>query len=411
MRKKLISMTAAVILCIAAFSGCQKAPEAADDQEIPHAQGALEQQVAQIAGENTEGDPQGEMQQPGGVYEGTIGTTDNKMRISAQIPAVPANVYLITLVPNEDLDMDALTALLDSQGGQVEDTSQQMLEEIQQSEYSNLHSEDGEACYYSVFGDHSGMRLTNGGKEALFSRHTYAGYLDSELRDTYYEYVNASSKDGIKTTFIPVDQADGADGGTGFSVREAEQILLDKLEPLGITEIVLSRITRTEGSGHSYYELQFVPSYEGIAVISEVVWSTFGEIYPNGFAIVTPEGVADLQLFDFCGKAADRKPAKVLSFEQVEKILEQYLDNHMIQADERLVLNNIKLEYYPVPNPSPKAGIEYRPELELIPVWHIYMPLDDYVDMTGQMTQDDGLEDALYNIWINAVTGEIEQVR
>lgn len=122
-------------------------------------------------------------------------------------------------------------------------------------------------------------------------------------------------------------------------------------------------------------------------------------------------GVADLQLFDFCGKVADRKPAKVLSFEQVEKILEQYLDNHMIQADERLVLNNIKLEYYPVPNPSPEAGIEYRPELELIPVWHIYMPLDDYVDMIGQATQDDGLEDALYNIWINAVTGEIEQVR
>lgn len=409
MRKK-ISMTMAAVLCVMALSGCQKAPEASDDQEIPHARGALEQEVARIAGENTEETPQeGTPQQPGGVYEGTIGTTDNKMHISAQIPAIPANVYQITLVPNENLDMDALTALLDSQGGQVEDTSQEMLEEIQQSEYSNLHSEDGEACYYSVFGDHSGMRLTNGGKEALFSRHTYAGYLDSELRDTYYEYVNASSKDEIKTTFIPVDQADGADGGTGFSVREAEQILLDKLEPLGITEIVLSRITRTEGSGHSYYELQFVPSYEGTAVISEVVWSTFGEIYPNGFAIVTPEGVADLQLFDFCGKTAGQEPVTVLSFEQVEKILEQYLDNRMIQADERLVLNNIKLEYYPVPNPSPEAGIEYRPELELIPVWHIYMTLDDYMEFME--SHDFEPEDALYNIWINAVTGEIEQVR
>ena len=48
--------------------------------------------------------------------------------------------------------------------------------------------------------------------------------------------------------------------------------------------------------------------------------------------------------------------------------------------------------------------IEYKPELELIPIWHIYMSLDDYIEY------DAGPDGALFNICINAVTGEIERV-
>lgn len=401
MRKTFISMTMAAFLCVSTLSGCQKMPEASDNQDFPHAQGALEQQVADIAGENAGQTPQ----QSGGFYEGTIGTMDNKIHISAQIPAIPANVYQITLVPNEGLDKGALRAFLDSPGGNIEDTSQELLDGIEKSDYDNTHG-DVERMYYSNFGDHSALRLTDGEKEASFTNHTSVGYVDPKLRDTYYENIYTSTKDDATTTIIPVGQPDT---GTGFPVKEAEQILLDRLETLGITEIVLNRIIFIEGNGYSYYELDFVPSYEEISVISEVGWQAFGEIYPNGSAIVTPEGVAYLNLRNFCGKAASRKPVTVLSFDQVEKILEQYLDSNMIQADERITLNNIKLEYYPVPNLSPTEGeIEYRSELELIPVWHIYMPLDDFIDMDYQ---GDGPDEVLHNIWINAVTGEIEGVR
>ena len=137
MRKTFISMTMAAFLCISTLSGCQKMPEPSDDQDIPHAQGALEQQVADIAGENT-GETQ---QQSGGFYEGTIGTTDNKMHISAQIPAIPANVYQITLVPDDGLDKDTLTAFLDSPSGNIVDTSQELLDEIEQSDYDNNHGD------------------------------------------------------------------------------------------------------------------------------------------------------------------------------------------------------------------------------------------------------------------------------
>lgn len=401
MRKKFISMTMAAFLCISTLSGCQKMPEASDDQDIPHAQGAIEQQVADIAGENT-GQTQ---QQAGGFYEGTIGTTDNKIHISAQIPVIPASVYQITLVPNEGLDKGALRAFLDSPGGNIEDTSQELLDEIEKSDYDNTQG-DVERMYYSKFGDHSALRLTDGERTASFTNHTSAGYVDPGLRDTYYENIFTSTKDDTITTIIPADQLDT---GTDFSVKEAEEILMNKLRTLGITEIVLNRIILTEGNGYSFYELDFTPSYEGIAMISEVGWRAFGEIYPDGSAMVTPEGVAWLNLRDFCGKTAGREPVTVLSFEQVEKILEQYLDSKMIRADERITLNNIKLEYYPVPNLSPAEGeIEYRSELELIPVWHIYMPLDEFIDMSYQGDEPD---EVLHNIWINAVTGEIEGIR
>ena len=392
MRKNILSITTAVLFCVSALSGCQKAPEASDDQDIPHAQSVLEQQVSVIAGENAEGMPG---QQPGGVYEGTIGTTDNRMSINAQIPAVPANVYQITLVPDDTLDMDVLTTLLDSSSGNIEDTSQELSAEIETSDYENTHGDEG--SFYSKFGDHSAMRLTDGEKEASISGHTSGSYVDYHLRDTYFGNAQGTSMR------IPADQTDTE---TGFSVKEAEQILLAKLKPLGITEVSFGRIEFMEDSKYSYYICDFAPCYEGMAIIGEIGGSYgFGEIYPNGYAVVTQEGVAVLNLSSFCGKIASKEPVTALSFEQIVEILGQYLDSNLIQADERLLLNNAKLEYFPVPNPAPKKGeIEYRSELELIPIWHIYMTTDDYVE--GRY-QGDGLDDALYNICINAVTGEI----
>lgn len=394
MRKNTITIVMAAVLCVSALSGCQEAPEASNDAGILHARGTVEQSISDIAGENVEATPGGSQS---GHYEGTIGTTDNRMKISADIPAIPANLYRITLQLNDDLNLGTLITFLESTGGQIEDTSQEMLEEIQKAEYDNTHNDDG-LLLYSIFGDHSGLRITDGEREASFGNQTGATYVYYHLRDTYFANAQGTSTD------IPVDQTDT---GAAFSVREAERILLDKLVPLGITEFAYQRIVFTEGNGYSYYDIQLVPSYEGVAMISDAGGGhTVGEIYPHGGAIVTPEGVAYLLLSNFCGKIASREPVTVLSFEQVVKILEQYLDSNRIQADEQLTLSEIRLEYYPVPNPAPAEGeIAYRTELELIPIWHIYMPLDDYVESPYTPT-----EPVNHNICINAVTGELERV-
>lgn len=390
MRKTKLYWALAAIVCVTVLTGCQKAPEVSEDNGIWHAQSTVEQQVSNIAGEAAG-------QQSGGVFEGTIGTTDNKMHISAEIPAIPENVYMILLKPNDGLDKDTLTAFLDSASGNIADTSQELLDSIEKSDYDNTHDTGDGIFLYSKFGDHSALQLNDSEKVASFDCHTGVDYRDSKLLDK----ISAISQ-STATSIAP----DQMDTGSGFTAKEAEQILLDKLEVLGITEISVNRIWLNDGIEYSYYDLDFVPSYEGIEMISELSWSVLGEIYPHGYAMVTQEGVAMLGLNNFCGKIANKEPVTILSFEQIGKILEQYLDSNRILADERITMSNIKLEYFPLPNTDityEMHEIEYRPELKLIPVWHIYMPLEDYIDAGCD-------SNVPYNICINAVTGEIERV-
>ena len=393
MRKNILSMTMAVILCVLALSGCQKAPVATESNGIQYAQSALEQQISDIAeetsGQQSDGGLERALQQSGGVFEGAIGTTDNKMYINAQIPAAPANVYQITLKPNDGLDKDTLTVFLDSVSGNIEDTSEELSKEMEAAEIANTTGD--EPAFYSLFGDHSALRLSDGNKTAEFARHTCAYYVDKDLREKCFGIYGG---DTTETLITPDKMGDG-----NFSAEGAKEILLEKLGAVGVSEIAFTRIYYNEGSDYSYYELSFLPAYDGIEVdIGYNVYS-LGQVWPNGYAFVTGDGVAELNLMNFCGKAVDKEPVEIISFEQVVKILEQYLDSGMIEADGTMTYNRVELKYYPVPNPSPTPHeIEYKSELVLIPIWHIYMPLDEYVE---------GLYEGPSAICINAITGEL----
>lgn len=112
--------------------------------------------------------------------------------------------------------------------------------------------------------------------------------------------------------------------------------------------------------------------------------------------------MAEVTLIDFCGKAVDKEPVTLLSFEQILKILEQYLDNGMIESQGKITYDRVELNYYPVPNSAPAPDeIEYKPELLLTPIWHIYIPLDEYVDEGYAETSEPA------HICVDAVTGEL----
>ncbi|MBD5396067.1 MAG: hypothetical protein HDR71_17830 [Lachnospiraceae bacterium] len=382
MRKNILFMTMAVALCVSALSGCQKVPETSESNGIQHAQGANDQQISGITAE-TSG------QRSADDYEGTIGTTNNQMNISAQIPAIPENVYQITLKPNDNLDMDRLTAFLDSASGNIVDTSEELGKELEANEIANTTGD--EPVFYSLFGDHSALELSDGNKTASFTHHTWGHYVDSDLR----EKCLAIFRGDTTTTLITPDKM----GDGSFSAEKAAEILLEKLKAVGVSEIAFDKIYYNEGSDYSYYEFQFSPAYNGIKVDIGYNSYSFGQVSPTGFAFVSMDGVADLSLMDFLGKAVEKEPVEIISFDQVAKILEQYLDSGMIEADGTMTYNRAELKYYPVPNPAPKPEeIEYKPELVLIPIWHIYMPLDDYIDghYAGPST-----------ICINAITGEL----
>lgn len=115
--KKTVYLTMAAVVCAVALTGCQKAPDVAESNGILHAQSDMERQVQDIAvaASDDRGQTQTENRtqpQAAGGYQGTIGTGGNIININAEIPAIPDNLSVITLKPDDGLDMDALRVFL-----------------------------------------------------------------------------------------------------------------------------------------------------------------------------------------------------------------------------------------------------------------------------------------------------------
>lgn len=402
MRRKSLCFTIAAVLCMFGFTGCQKTPDVVEKNGIMHAQGNMEKQVQGIAAEDSLQAGDG-LDKEAGQYQGTVGTGNNIININAEIPALPAQLYTITLKSDEGLDKNALLAFLDSESGSVEDTSEEYLKEIEENDrYNSTPDGNGERFLYSKFGDHSANRLGDGKKEASFSGHTSAYYLDYGLREKYFEVYSKDegySKDAKETL---VSQ-EGMDEGS-FSAGRAKEILLDKLKAVGVSELAFQKIYYIEGDDSSFYQMEFVPAYDGIAVDIGADSYALGQVSPNGFAIVSEEGVAEVTLTNFCGSVTDKASVTAISFEQVLEILEQYLDSGILKSDGTIIYDRVELNYYPVPNPAPAMNeIEYKAELVLTPIWHIYMPLDEYVE------GDYGNAVGPVHICVNAITGELEE--
>lgn len=446
MRKNILPAAMAVILSVFALISCQKAPDAAEGNGIMHAQGELERQVQEIAGADAQGQngtggdagglsgtgtgtgadtggssgtgagggagtggfsrtdagagtdargqiPSGTGTQGAGRYQGTVGTGVNIININAEIPGIQDNLYVITLQPDDGLDKDVLMAFLDSESGSVKDTSQELLREIGESDqYNSTLQENGDRFLYSKFGDHSALRLESGTKEASFTGHTGAYYVDHALMEKCQGIFGGNYSE---TLIAPDKMGEGS-----FSAQRAREILLDKLGVVGVSDIAFERIYYVEGNGYSYYQMYFIPVREGLTVDIGSNSYALGQVRPDGWAEVSPDGVAEVSLNNFCGKTVRQDPVTALSFEQVLKILEQYLDGGMIESDGRITYDRVELNYYPVPTAPALDGIEYKSELVLTPMWHIYVPIDEYVDSYGDAVGPS-------HICVNAVTGEL----
>ena len=430
MRKEVMFRITAVILCLCVFGlqGCQKAPEASDSGGIPHAQGETDRKVQEIlegevpsegetapeseglqegapsvgetapeGGSLQEGASAEETASEGGFYEGVIGTGENRLAISARIPQIPGTLYRITLGINEKMDEDTVLDLLDSREGSSRDTSQEYLANLEEIDRNNTSGP--EKVLYSLFGDHSAIERKDGKREASVSRGTCAYYKDYALYDRFFEIeTKVRAREDLQVSPEEMDEGD-------FSADDAAGILMDKLKSVGIGEISLGEVLKYEDAHGCCYEFAFTPSYDGTGIVYEKMSTSFGEIYPKGFALIFEEGAAEVDLTDFCGQIRSREAVEIISFDQAVRLLGQYLDGGMIRSKGQNVLNTVKLEYYPLPNSSPKPDeIEYREELELVPVWHIYTPLGEYLE--GLWAEE--YEDGISNILVNAVTGELE---
>lgn len=381
MRNKVFKLVVVTILMSIGICGCQKAPERSANRDILHAKDSVEDEMAAIVNES-ESAMENDMQE----INSTIGTGDNVITIRAQMPDVPQNVYNMVLGENETLTKDVLTEFLGSETGNIKDLSEEAQKEMEQIKEENEQGE--ERAEYSVFGNAPIYKLSDEQKTASFSYGTGAYYQDELL----YEKCTSIYKSADETV---LEEADSKN-----VYMNAEKILLAKLSLIGMTEIDIYKITQYQKENVTFYEIEFTPSYEGMGIVHEFGSITSGEIFPSGKAWICEESIATLSLEACIGKVETQEKCEtVLSWSQIEKILETNLNSGKINGSNKVVLTEVEFLYYPIYK-------EDENKLELVPVWHIYTPMSVWTknEELAEAFTENG---SIWSICVNAVSGEI----
>ena len=381
MRNKVLGLVVVTMLMAVGICGCQKAPESSADGDILHAKDSVEDEVAAIVNES-ESEMENDMQEINSI----IGTGDNVIRIQAQMPDVPQNVYHMVLSENEALTKDLLTEFLESETGNIKDLSEVAQKEMEQSKAENEQAED--RAVFSVFGSAPVCEVSDGQKTASFSHGTGAYYQDEFL----YEKCASIYKSAGETV---LEEADSEN-----VYRETEKILLTKLSKIGMAEIDIYKITQYQKENVIFIEVEFTPSYEGMGVVHEFGSIASGEIFTSGKAWICEESIATLSLDACLGKVETREQCEtVLSWGQIEKILETLLNSGKINGSNKAVLTEVELLYYPIYK-------EDENKLELVPVWHIYTPMSAWME-NEELAEAFVANGSTWSICVNAVSGEI----
>ena len=396
MKKKFLSVRIAGVLGIWVLTGCQKAPEASADSDVYHAKSSLEGEVENIVAKESDTNTTGtDKARSGGSYDALVGTEENGIWICAEVPVVPQTVQTLTLQKWDDWDTEKLRKVLDSESKNVQDITAEYLSQ-REKELSEMAEEDKPGEWLN-FGDDSLMILSDGQKEASFARNTSVSYVDEILK---------KNCDAIYKKVPEIDVTGDSEAAFGqFPISLAKEILLEKLAVLDIAEIHIFRALYYELDGTIFYELAFTPSYETIGVASEFGQIVLEEVQPKGTAWITEDGIATMNLEDYCGKIMERSEiGNILTFSQVTDILGKYLENNTLYGNSKAKLTQAELVYYPTLRES---------ELILTPAWHIYIPLNEMMDAmeSGDKAWQEAVENGTaWNIYLDAVTGELIKV-
>jgi hypothetical protein len=382
MRNKFLRLAVATALVSVTICGCQKAPESSSDGNILHAKGSAENEVEAIVNDSG-GDTENNMQE----INCTIGTEDNAIRIQAQMPKIPQNVYQMVLTENDTLTKELLKEFLGSDEDSVNDLSEEAQREEEQLKAENM--QDEERANYSVFGTAPIYKMSDGHKTASFSYGTSAYYRDERL----YEKCAAVYKTAGEKTLEETENTD--------VYRKSRELLLAKISQIGVTDIDIYKITQYESENITFYEVEFTTAYDGMGLVHEIGSSAYGEIFPLGQAWICEENIARLSLDYGLGKVEIKEECNtLLSWGQIEKILETYLNSgRIIGSDNNTVLTNVEFLYYPLFD-------EDEDKLELVPVWHIYTPLSKLVE-NEELGEAFWENDSTWSICVNAVSGEL----
>ncbi len=408
MRKKTGKTLIPFFMSFILLAGCQKAPEVSSDDEILRAKGSAEEAVEDIiGGDETGSADEGEGEEKAeeaGMMEGSaesrkvsmvLGSGENRMKIEAEVPVVPETVNLYTMRGDSGLNEETLRAFLEPQG-EVENITEKLLAEWEAEkkrieEIDEKLGEGSSIVEIATFGNESYLALSDGNREAVFSGAAGGSYKDALLEEKCRAIAGQEAQE--------LDAKDMEAGGASFSLQDAKGILLQKLSYLGIEDVNLFEVHFWEENGFVFYEMQFSPVVDHIPLAYSFGQEEPGEVHPNGYAWVCEEGTAEIGLWNFCMEQASvEEGCRILSFDKAAELLETYLDNGMLQCRENVPFSTAELVWYPKLRGK---------ELELVPMWSVCMDLGEYIDYCGES----GVDDSVWNIYIDAVSGELEKVR
>lgn len=406
---KTVALFLAVTICL---TGCEKAPEAAKDDEILRAKGSSDDAIEAIvndeeekteAGEKTPGDENTDSEAEG-IRAGretvnvVLGEGENRMRIEAEVKAVPGAVSTLTMQADSRLSEETLRNFLDPQG-EVKDYTEELLaaEEAERKRVAEIDEKLGEGSSIvemAGVGDGSTLALTDGNRKAVLVGKTGASFEDVFQQ----EKCRAAMQENVETE-QELNVKDEKAGEASFSLQDAKALLMEKLSVLGIEDIHLTKAYFYGADDLSFYELQFCPVVDGLPVAYCFGQQDISRVYPNGLAWVSAEGVSEIGLWNcLMEQVSAGEKETILGFDKVQELLGIYLKDGRIQCTEDVPFSTAELVYY----------VELKDgKLELSPVWGIYMDLEEYVDYCGQAER----ADFVWTIHIDAVTGEILEVQ
>lgn len=396
----MIKILIPVFMSLTLLAGCQKAPEVSGDDEILRAKGPSEDAVEAIVSEGEEdlsgvsaevADMAGEAK----TVSAVLGDGESRMKIEAEVAAVPDAVSTLTMQADSSLNEEALRNFLEPQG-EVRDITEEVLaaEEAERQRVAEVDKELGEGSSMveiAGVGDGSCIALTDGNRKAVLFGKTGGSYEDAALKEKCYAMAGEEAKE--------LDVKDAQAGNPSFSLQDAKTLLVRKLSYLGIEDVHLSTAYIYEQDGSLFYEMQFSPVVDGIPIAHSFGQQDVTRVYPDGMAWVCAGGAAEIGLWNCCMEqvsAAEKE--KIFSFDKVQELLDTYLKDGSLQCVEDVPFTTAELVYYV----ELKEG-----KLELVPMWNIHMDFGEYVEYCGRT----GSDESIWTIHIDAVTGEIADVQ
>lgn len=382
-KERIIGVLFVMLLCL---SGCQSAPQVSSDKDIFRAQEPEESKVQSIAGEQKDVE---KGSNAGENVDLVLGEGEQAMHIKATIPVVSEAPGTLIMQADGSLDEERLKIFLEPQG-EVRNTTQEYLEEVEAEKQRAIDAaakageENPESVVVSMtsIGDTGySLRLTDGNRTTVCNHHFFVDYKDDALMEKCRDAFGNAEMDGGECV--------------SFSLQAAKDMLIQKLSLIGITEVSLCETHAFEADGFCLYEMSFTPSYSGIG-IKKPTSGTMEKIQPMGYAWVSREGVASIELTQYCMQETGREAGQTFDFDRLTEILEVYLEKGDIPCHKDVPYTKLEFVYYPVL----KEG-----RLYLVPAWNVGMPLHVYVDEYCTKYPD-----ICWDIYINAVTGELIEV-